>query len=1005
MTPERWQQIEKLYQSVRERGPAVLADTEPGLRGEVESLLAQASRRDESSTVQLAPGPEPVWAGQTVSHYRIVEKLGEGGMGVVYKAFDTTLGRLVALKFLPPHLRHNRELKTRLAEEARAASTLDHPNVVVIYEIDETQDGGLFIAMALHEGVTLRQRMAAGLPVVEALQIARQIASGLAKAHEAGIIHRDIKPSNIIVASDGIARIIDFGLAKSIDATATLDGSAKGTPLYMSPEQASAEAVDRRTDLWSLGAVLFEMLANRPPFPGDRELQVMQAIVHQPAPRLRDIRPDLPPEIDAIISRALEKDRAKRYQSAANMVQDLAAVLTTLHAPAPQRSRLRSAYAAAATALILLAAGSSMWFYRRSEQRHWAREQAIPQIAKLAEKQPLAAFVLWRRAAQILPGDAQLAQLARSFTVTGSVQTTPSGAQVEIQDYLAPNGAWLSLGTTPLKNVERPQGYFRWRLSRPGAPVFVAAPPSSAAMRFFLPERDVPAGMVPVPGGQAGGMIDFIGWLEYRLPAFDIDQFEVTNAQFQTFVDQGGYRKPEYWKETFVKDGKKLAWGQAMDLFRDPTGRSGPSTWEGGHFPPAQGDYPVSGVSWYEAAAYAEFSGKSLPAITQWYKAAPSDLADASINQGNFSGRGPTRVGTSGEVGPYGTYDMSGNVREWCLNMVDDQRFILGGAWRTQTYQAYDPEALPPFDRSDLNGIRLVRNRGPLPADAVAPLIRQTRDFSTAKPVADDVFQAYRTMYAYDRTPVNPQNESVVENTPDWTREKLTIDAGYENERLPVYLFLPKNVPPPYQAVVFFPSARVNAMPASDVLGDLQFVDYVIKSGRALIYPIYKGTYERTGHRGRPGDFGDLNLMIQDSREVRRAVDYLQTRPDIDGSKIAYLGVSQGTADGVIYTALEDRFKTVVFLDGGFFLGPHLAARDQVNFAPRLKKPVLMVNGRYDFTFSPDRAQDPLFRMLGTPEADKRHILFDTPHDISQRRADLSREVLAWLDKYLGRVN
>jgi hypothetical protein len=208
----------------------------------------------------------------------------------------------------------------------------------------------------------------------------------------------------------------------------------------------------------------------------------------------------------------------------------------------------------------------------------------------------------------------------------------------------------------------------------------------------------------------------------------------------------------------------------------------------------------------------------------------------------------------------------------------------------------------------------------------------------------------------------------------------------------------------PFQTVVFFPSARVDIMPSSQSLGDLQFVDYVIQSGRALLYPIYKGTYERSGKRALPGSAEDLELVIQESKEVRRAVDYLETRREIDSSKLAYLGVSQGSAYGVIFTVLEDRFKTVIFLDGGLFLGPVRPGRDQVDFAPRLKKPVLMVNGRYDFTFSPDRAQLPLLRMIGTPEQDKKRLVFETPHDISQDRALLSKEVLEWLDKYLGRV-
>jgi serine/threonine protein kinase len=174
-------------------------------------------------------------------------------------------------------MRHNEELKQRLTEEARAASALDHPNIVVIYEIDETPDGDLFIDMAFHEGATLgdrigRDKTTAALPVAEVLQIARQIASGLSKAHERGIFHRDIKPSNVIVAKDGVDRIIDFALAKSMEATVTLDGSSKKTPLYMSPEQASGQAVDFRTDLWSLGAVLYEMLPGRPPFRGDSQL-------------------------------------------------------------------------------------------------------------------------------------------------------------------------------------------------------------------------------------------------------------------------------------------------------------------------------------------------------------------------------------------------------------------------------------------------------------------------------------------------------------------------------------------------------------------------------------------------------------------------------------------------------------------------------------------------------------------------------------------------------------
>jgi eukaryotic-like serine/threonine-protein kinase len=481
---------------------------------------------------------------------------------------------------------------------------------------------------------------------------------------------------------------------------------------------------------------------------------------------------------------------------------------------------------------------------------------------------------------------------------------------------------------------------------------------------------------------------------------------EVTNAQYQEFVDQGGYRKQEYWKEKFVKEGRELSWEQAMELFRDPTGRPGPFTWDAGHYPQGQANYPVTGVSWYEAAAYAAFAGKSLPVILQWFKASPADLAPYSALASNFGGKGPAPVGTLLGVGPHGTFDMAGNAREWIWTESEGSRFILGGAWGTQPYQSFDPELLPPFDRSPMNGFRTVKNKGALSAEAAAPLIVHSRDFLKEKPVSDDVYQAYKGMYAYDKKPLDAKSGGIVEDTPDWTKEKITIDAGYEGQRLDMYLFLPKNVYPPYETVLFFPSARVELLRESRSLGDMQFVDYVIKSGRALLYPIYNGTYERARrNQARVGAIDDLQLAIQQSKEVRRGLDYLESRPDIEASKISYLGVSMGTAYGVIFTALEERFKAIVFLDGGFFLGPAARGRDQLDFAPRVTKPVLMVNGKYDFSFSPERSQEPLFRILGTPAADKRRVLLDTPHDVSEQKDILAKEVLAWLDKYLGRVN
>ncbi len=1003
MTPELRRQVEDLYQTARRRNPderaALLERTDPAIRSRVERMLALDSEGpmlDHPAPDRFEPSTENILgAGSHLGPYKIEALLGAGGMGVVYRATDTRLGRVVAIKIAAARY------SERFQVEARMISTLNHPHICTLYDV-----GPDYLVMEFIEGSTLAAEIKKG-PLVPEL-VARygaQIASALAEAHSRDIIHRDLKPANIMLARHGV-KILDFGLAKMLSEAGLTDTNVvMGTPAYMAPEQVQGRQPSSLADLFALGLVLYEMAVGKLPVPGASFGQMLSSD-SQTVGRAPFKHGEVPAALNGLVVQLLEKDPVRRPQSASEVARTLSALADRLGAPPSARVRalLRPVYFIPAILLFLVLAVAGVWLYHRSEQRQWVYEQAVPEISRLAANQPLAAFLLLGKAEQISPGDPQLSKIAQSSTRLVSIASTPAGSKVEIQDYVKP-GAWFSLGTTPLKNVRIPNGYFRWRISKPGTEQLVAAPETTGTMNFKLGAQAASAGMVTVPAGSWGEMIDFVGWLVYNLPAFDIDRFEVTNRQYQTFVDQRGYEKPQYWKENFTRDGKELTRQEAMNLFRDATGRAGPSTWEGGHFPPGQGDYPVSGVSWYEAAAYAVFAGKSLPVLAQWYKAAPPDLVAYRINQSNFNGRGPVPVGTFPGVGPYGTYDMSGNVREWCRNAVDgDQRFILGGAWRTQTYLAYDPEALPPFDRSALNGFRCVRNSGPLPAGAAAEVVRQVRDFATAKPVSDEVFRAFRTMYAYDPIALDPKSEGLVENTTDWTEEKIAIDAGYGKERLPVYLFLPKNVRPPYQTVLFFPSARVNTMPSSQHLGDMQFMDYIIQSGRALVYPIYNGTYERLGIFV-PGDIHQLTRLTQQAKEIGRSLDYVETRPDLDKTRIAYVGVSQGAADGVMFTALEDRFRTVVLLDGGFFLSPTLPAEDQVNFAPRLKKPVLMINGRYDFTFSPKRSQEPMFRMIGTAAADKRRVLFDTPHDISQNKAELSREVLNWLDKYLGRVN
>jgi len=482
----------------------------------------------------------------------------------------------------------------------------------------------------------------------------------------------------------------------------------------------------------------------------------------------------------------------------------------------------------------------------------------------------------------------------------------------------------------------------------------------------------------------------------------------VTNREYQQFVDRGGYAKKQYWPAAFTDDGRKLSWEEAMVRFRDTSGRPGPATWEGGHYPEGQADFPVAGVSWYEATAYAASVGKSLPVVAQRYQVAPPDAEQYIVLESNISASGLAKVGAYQGLGPYGTYDMAGNVREWVENATDhDLRLIIGGSWQSPFYLYTNPEAFSPFDRSATNGFRCVLNSKPLPPETDAPVHRMTRDFAAFKPVSDEVFNAYRLLYAYPQTPLHEKVEGVVKETVDWTEVKVSFDAAYNGERMAAYLFLPKNVKPPFQTVLFFPSARVLELPPdSSALGDVKFFDYILQSGRAVMYPVYEDTYERRTKNSLPSGAQSVDLTRDWYKDTARSLDYLATRKDIDSRKLAYLGVSMGAADGVILsTLLEDRLKTTILLDGGFFMGKPSAGGDQADFAPRLKIPVLMVNGKYDYTFPVDNAQNPLFKMLATPDADKRHVLLDTPHDVTEDRVHLRAAVLDWLDKYLGRVS
>jgi len=530
---------------------------------------------------------------QTVSHYRVLEKLGAGGMGVVYKAQDLQLDRLVALKFLPPQLSADPVQKSRLIQEAKAACALDHANVGVVYDIDETGDGQMFIAMAYYDGETLARRIKRGVSTPEAIDIAIQVLKALQAAHERGIVHRDIKPHNILLTPDGVVKVIDFGLAKMADATVTLEGTTRGTIAYMSPEQVRGEQVDRRADIWAAGVVLYEMLAKRRPFEGEHATPVMRAILETEPQELKTFQPDVPDELAQIVRRALAKDRRERYASAGEMARDLKALQDGAR---PTRRPLFTIPAAAA---LLLVAALSAWYGVREHRARWARDVAIPQIERfIGADDYLSAVDLAREAEKRIPNDVRLAALWPQMSQILSFETDPPGTEVFFKKYAAPESEWRRLGTTPIVKVTVPLGFFEWKVTKAGYEDLHAAgrtpadrlqPPflaSNSLQKIPLDRKgSVPAGMVKVPGGTLRINISAFGLIgPFSLKDYFVDRYEVTNREFKQFVDRGGYRSKEYWKEPFRKGDRTLTWEEAMNEFRDSTGQPGPATWELGSY-------------------------------------------------------------------------------------------------------------------------------------------------------------------------------------------------------------------------------------------------------------------------------------------------------------------------------------------------------------------------------------------------------------------------------------
>ncbi|MBP1698829.1 MAG: serine/threonine protein kinase [Deltaproteobacteria bacterium] len=980
--------------------------------------------------------------GKTLGHYQITSQLGKGGMGEVYRAKDQILGRDVAIKVLPEEFARDTERIARFQREAKVLASLNHPNIAAIHGLEQS-DGKNYLVLELVEGQTLADRIKAGpVPVEESLKLALQIAEALEAAHEKGVIHRDLKPANIKVTPSDKVKVLDFGLAKQVPTQAlsqadtqswmTRDHSTAGTLAYMSPEQLGGQEVDTRSDIFSFGIVLYEMLAGIRPFKGETGIETGNAILNLSPRPLSQYVNHLPASLENLINKMLAKPAVQRYQAIDEVREKLVQCQAGLIPPPSLSSQLRVLRRTIIRPriflpLILIALATitlGYWYYRYSVSRAWARKEALSEITRLVKNEEfVTAFYIAEKAEKYTPQSLALSQLWPQISREISVETVPPGASIYAKEYGNLAGDWRYLGLSPLKKVRMPLLGYRWRSEKEGfAPLEIADGymrtgfnPASATKLNFRLDRvgSIPPEMVRVPSRP---LFVWAGDLRLNLsslPSFLIDRFEVTNGQFKRFVDAGGYQDGRYWKHEYVKNGRVISRQEVVSKFRDSTGRPGPATWSFGTYPDGQSELPVGGVSWYEAAAYAEFAGKVLPTVYHWYQAADEFFAPNSVPLSNIGGNALAPVGKYQGMSPCGAYDMFGNIREWCLNAHNDRRFILGGSSEDIPYMSYFYRDLDPFDRSPSNGFRCMKyeDQNPKMANLGGPIKVDTRNYDSEKPVDDKTFKIYKSLFKYDRSELNASS-AFREDSQHWTREKVVFDAAYRGEQVPAFLFLPKNGIKPYQVVIYFPgSTPFEIKTKSDNLQPDDLIVPIIRSGRAVLWPIYKGSFERMpsadrswGSKGfRDDSIAYRDELILDAKDLARSIDFLETRTDLSHEKIAYCGVSYGAMFGSVFLAIENRIKTGLFLFGGLLIFRTQPEIDTINFVTRVTQPVLMVNGRYDPIFSLEGNQIPQFRLMGTREKDKKLVLSDLGHGGRLSNVEI-REILEWLDLYLGPV-
>ena len=573
--------------------------------------------------------------------------------------------------------------------------------------------------------------------------------------------------------------------------------------------------------------------------------------------------------------------------------------------PDPDMQPNRGLPVVLASLAIVVAGGLGaglLWFAGADER--WLRDTAQPGIERfLAAGDWEGAYAIAQEIESRLGDGALPNEDWEQFALATSLPSQPSGATVYRRPYDQPEAEWETLGQTPLYEVWIPKGFSVLRFELDGhEPVIrvVGAMPISGGFpsieadehpsgtEFMInpidvvldPSANASSAEVRVPGTRL-----YMDDGPLTVADFHIGRYEVTNREYQAFVEAGGYSQRDLWEHEFQSEGKTLTWEEGISLFTDSTGRPGPSTWIGGTYPKGEEDQPVGGISWYEAAAYARFAKRSLPTIHHWRRAHALAAVTWQVPASNVETDGVAPVGEFQGIGWTGTWDMLGNVREWCANAMGDHRTIVGGAWDDVYYAIPEtisvPTALPALDRSPQNGLRLADLRDTREASArLNQAIEPWAFVEQPEPVSDEVFAAFLRNFDYGSAPLNPGVDASEEFT-DWTRHRVSFDGAAQGDRIELLLYVPHGSASRHRVVLFWPSSIAKLL--TDVEPYRLHVDFLVRSGWAVALPVFEGTFNRGG--GQPLSTSTVegrDQLIRQVREMRRTIDYLETRPDMD---------------------------------------------------------------------------------------------------------------------------